>query len=429
MLQSLKLKNVGPAATMNLDFGERINLLTGDNGLGKSFMLDIAWYCLTRHWPANINPKLTGGMMATPTVKEQSATIQFALTTNTRKSLKYVTAFNREDQAWVGKPGRPHNPGLVLYAMADGSFAVWDPARNYWKKKGNLDIQERQSAFVFASREIWDGLKDDSGKLLCRGLIEDWAVWQKENGPVFKLLKHLLKTLSPAKNEVITPGKLTRIAIDDARDIPTVQMPYGQDVPLLHASSGMRRIIALAYLLVWSWEEHRKASEILGTATASEIIFLVDELEAHLHPKWQRRIVSTLLDVIGLFDTNANLQIITATHSPLVMASVEPLFDGEKDAWFDFDLADNHTLSLNKREFMREGDISAWLQSEAFDLLKARSYEAEATLLEVDQVLESNALTKEKADELTIKLRRVLGETDPFWVRWRFEIEKTGLKP
>ncbi len=41
MLKHLELKNVGPAARMKLDFGSRLNLLTGDNGLGKSFLLDM----------------------------------------------------------------------------------------------------------------------------------------------------------------------------------------------------------------------------------------------------------------------------------------------------------------------------------------------------------------------------------------------------
>ena len=56
MLKELKLSHVGPAPSMELEFGERLNLITGDNGLGKSFLLDIAWWALTRRWPAEINP-------------------------------------------------------------------------------------------------------------------------------------------------------------------------------------------------------------------------------------------------------------------------------------------------------------------------------------------------------------------------------------
>ena len=37
MLERLELKNVGPAPEMALDMAPRLNLITGDNGLGKSF--------------------------------------------------------------------------------------------------------------------------------------------------------------------------------------------------------------------------------------------------------------------------------------------------------------------------------------------------------------------------------------------------------
>jgi DNA repair exonuclease SbcCD ATPase subunit len=47
MLQILHLKNVGPAPEMYLHFGLRLNIITGDNGLGKSFILDVVWWALT----------------------------------------------------------------------------------------------------------------------------------------------------------------------------------------------------------------------------------------------------------------------------------------------------------------------------------------------------------------------------------------------
>ena len=39
MIEHLRLENVGPAPEMALDFAPRVNLLTGDNGLGKSFLM------------------------------------------------------------------------------------------------------------------------------------------------------------------------------------------------------------------------------------------------------------------------------------------------------------------------------------------------------------------------------------------------------
>ena len=50
MLKSIELRNVGPSRHMAVEFAPRLNLLTGDNGLGKTFILDVAWWALARNW-------------------------------------------------------------------------------------------------------------------------------------------------------------------------------------------------------------------------------------------------------------------------------------------------------------------------------------------------------------------------------------------
>jgi hypothetical protein len=48
------------------------------------------------------------------------------------------------------------------------------------------------------------------------------------------------------------------------------------------------------------------------------VILLIDEIENHLHPNWQRRVIPTLL---GSF---AGLQVFATTHSPFVVAGLQP---------------------------------------------------------------------------------------------------------
>lgn len=77
MLKHLKLHNLGPDHSLELTLSPRLNLITGDNGLGKSFLLDVAWWAMTRKWPAEINPLLTAGQKAIPR-QPGEATIDFS---------------------------------------------------------------------------------------------------------------------------------------------------------------------------------------------------------------------------------------------------------------------------------------------------------------------------------------------------------------
>jgi recombinational DNA repair ATPase RecF len=47
MLQSLTIHDVGPLAHAEATLRPRMNVVTGDSGLGKSFLLELAWWVLT----------------------------------------------------------------------------------------------------------------------------------------------------------------------------------------------------------------------------------------------------------------------------------------------------------------------------------------------------------------------------------------------
>ena len=401
MLVYLSLKNVGPAPLMEMPLAPRLNLITGDNGLGKSFLLDIAWWVLTRTWARQ---------MILPDPPPTFPKISYA---HSARSMTHENTchFDRATERWIFQQSRPPIPELVIYAQVDGGFSVWDPARNYWKKGD----PERPSAYLFTPTEVWEGNE------LCEGLIRDWASWQREGSEAYAQLERVLHALSPSPSELLTAGELRKVTLDDPKRYPTLKMPYGQEVPVIHASAGMRRIIALAYLLVWSWQEHIAACQLRGEPPAKEIIFLIDEVEAHLHPQWQRRIVPAILDVMNAMTGkhSANVQLIAATHSPLVLASVESLFDSEKDAWFDLDLVDDERkVALEKRPFVRRGDVSNWLTSKAFDLKEARSVEAEEAITQALALTSTKTPARTEIERVDKLLRNSLSDIDRFWVRW-----------
>src|SRR5437588_10268652 len=50
ILKFLRLSGVGPAQDIEYHLAPRLNLITGDNGLGKTFLLECAWWALTGFW-------------------------------------------------------------------------------------------------------------------------------------------------------------------------------------------------------------------------------------------------------------------------------------------------------------------------------------------------------------------------------------------
>jgi hypothetical protein len=415
MLHYLKLQHVGPAPELEIEFAPRMNFLTGDNGLGKSFLLEIAWWVLTRTW-AKLPAAPHRGTKYAPTIQFRFESVS--------GTVDHASTFHRGAQSWTIKEIPLPSPSLVIYAQADGGFALWDPARYHWRRR-QAD-EDLPKAFIFRPEEVWNGLPLDDPRKLCNGLIHDWAAWQREKGQAFDLLTRVLGRLSPSPKEPLVPGELQRVSIDDVRDHPTLQTPYGQQVALVHASAAMQRIVSLAYLLVWIWTEHLRVADFLGVQPTREIIFLVDEIEAHLHPRWQRRIVPALLDVIeALTGTqDVELQLIAATHSPLVLASVEPYFDQKIDALWELDLRDGQ-VELTRSPWRLYGDVNNWLKSEIFDLEEPRSIEAEAAMRRALALLKRGqkpALAEVEA--VDAELRKVLSDVDRFWVRWSAFVEE-----
>jgi AAA domain, putative AbiEii toxin, Type IV TA system len=417
-LRRIDLQHVGPASAMSITFGGRLNFFVGDNGLGKSFVLDVAWWALTRTWARGLV------MPHPPPAKPK---IEYEYLTQNGRLHHHVSQFDRSKESWPLEHGRPPIPGLVLYAQVDGGFSVWDPARNSWRDNN----PDRPPAYIFSASEVWDGLPLDQPEKFCNGIITDWASWQLENGEAFDQLRRVLVALSPSHEEVLEPGALTKVSLRDARKHPTLAMPYGRDVPLIHASAGVRRIIALAYLLVWSWQEHVAACRLLGDEPVHQIIFLVDEIEAHLHPQWQRRIVPALLAVMNeLAGAQVNVQIVTATHSPLVLASVEPSFDEARDVLFHFGM-NAGAVELSEIKWAKQGDAVNWLVSSAFGLAQGRSIEAERAIEAAEAFMRGDfdalPASLRTIDSIHRELSRVLAGHDDFWPRWLVETKFKGM--
>jgi len=423
-LRSLTLKDVALAPLLHAEFGSRLNVITGDNGLGKSLLLDAAWWALTGAWAgAPIVGK--AGRGDAPAVEIDAHQVRGVYQTPSERKPPMGGRYSPSSQSWTYWSDG-WTDAAVLYLQVDGSFALWDAARHARAGFGGASTRTiaRAPGQRFTHDALWNGLKEGD-RVVCRGLVDDWVTWQlqRDRDPQkrFEALSSVLALLSPHPGEWMRPGEPQRVFVDDARDFPTVETPYGT-VPAIHASAAMKRILGFAYLLVWAWNEHREASRLRGMPPTKRLVVLADEVETHLHPQWQRRIMPSLLQVAGLLDPALEVQFLVTTHSPLVLASLEPVFDPERDKLFLLALDAARTVALGEVPWAKRGDAQRWLTSEVFGLEQTRSLEAEAAV-EAAQAWMRNEREGlpaglDSAEAIDARLRALLPAQDPFWPRW-----------
>ena len=406
-LTFIETKNIGPMRELVMEPGERLNLITGDNGLGKTFLLECFWFALTGKWSET-------PIYPISSLEKTNALISSEIEGTSGRPLKRTIVFDKKKGIWIYGDSSSIS-GLFIYARVDGSYAIWDPL------KQKQDIQA-QKTFLFSNSEIWNGITG-----CIEGVIRDWVNWQRINKEEFKILKSVLEKMSPPDLGILSPGEIIRI-LNDVRDMPTINHRYG-NTPIIHASAGVKRIITLAYFIVWAWSEHKIQAKLQNATIENRMVILIDEIEEHLHPKWQRVILPALLSIQSSLAKQLEIQFIISTHSPLILASSETYFDSQKDQLFNIKLEEKSAQVLMLEiEFIKYGQINSWLTSPIFNLEQARSKEAEDAINKAKKLQEQNNPNKDEIRVVHNKLLDTLAQEDSFWPRWLFFAEKNGLK-
>jgi transcriptional regulator with XRE-family HTH domain len=421
-LKLLRLQGVGPAMSIECELAPRLNLLTGDNGMGKTFLLECAWWALTGIW---------AGYPAHPREDAKASSISFQVGKDDQTDKIQTVKYNWKQLAWNRSTELNVLSGLTLFSQADGSFVVWDPAKYVWSRE---ERHVGEALIRFSRSDVFNGVREVDilgrvGKGACDGLIYDWIRWQEAADQTrFQELSAILHHLSPdPQEEPLIPGVPTRMLdIGDSRDIPTLKFPYG-DVPILLCSAGVQRVASLAYLLVWAWQEHLKTAEHMRKEPTRSIVLLIDEIEAHLHPRWQRSIVPALTNVVKVLSDQVETQLLVATHSPLVLASIETLFEHDKDKLFLLSL-ENDLVQLDEVPFIKRGPVNEWLVSEVFGLAEPRSKEAEKAIEDAKEVQLQKNPPQEKVQEISDRLVKVLASDDEFWPTWVYFAKQRGVR-
>ena len=309
-IEKLSLTNVGPLDEIEFEFDPQVNVFTGPNNSGKSSALwalgEIVVYpfqfprkLLRSDGDATFRIHISGGVDSgvqgkIPISMGEEFNYDFREHINTLKTIgfsKYIPALRwstdfRSPGPTTADRNEPE-PFRIRYhpITSDNMDARRLQDRLRARRTDELDPE-------LVRRQLIVDLVDSS-------LVSDEAIIQKIIDLDYRSyiresanLRNIVDRIGQITSEITDgfPLKFIRINEDSGGFFPEFDTVDGP-MPLNTLSQGTQSIIQwLAHLLV-GYAEYYKFPDNL---TEKPGVLIIDEIDAHLHPSWQRRIIPTL---------------------------------------------------------------------------------------------------------------------------------------
>lgn len=324
-LSSLSFTNLGPFDEVTFEFDPQVNVLVGPNNCGKSTVLLALADFLVR--PFGLPMKLRRGECAEFQVRYRTGRAREHLVEGTfpiifpdarwteeegKKILKihksfgytaFVPALRWSTDFRSKGPGRStqQDPeGMEAYAPGSSKSKTVLVRRHAKGLRRSDDPDAKGDASLVRDSEI------------VQEIIElDYAAYRQKNPSLRKLIDRVGAIASE-----ITEGfriKFAGIGEDERGLFPEFETPDGK-VPFDVLSQGTQSLIQWLARLLIGYARHYEFPDDLGDKPG---ILIIDEIDAHLHPTWQRRIIPAISREFP------SLQIFCSTHSPLMLAGLK----------------------------------------------------------------------------------------------------------
>jgi len=177
-----------------------------------------------------------------------------------------------------------------------------------------LEIQSQQTKNEISEKSTTTyGLFNTDGVLL--NIESDLIIWYYKNDPKFEIVKQTLLDLLPHMADIIVTKKDEVVYIEKENQNGETYVP----LPFNKLASGHKSIIAMVGDILIRL--YRQNPGILESKELGGIV-IIDELDLHLHPKWQRKLPELLSLVFP------KVQFIVSIHSPIPLlgAPVNSIF-------------------------------------------------------------------------------------------------------
>ena len=334
-IKSVNIRWLGPFENIHLDFDAQANVLIGPNNCGKtSVLLALAEACLNhfsvpeRFYHDEKRPEVR------TTLWDESMYCEHPLPHRVMsKDVRFMKEIGyadfipalRENTAF--RPKSPLGKGTDegggsgidrrLSAMDEHYLEPEDTAR--FSKKSLLFLEKQKSD---ATKEDEEELEKRSTWLCRPSRITDQAIVSKIVELDYRAYRKneskyrkVISTVAGIASEITTgfPVAFNHIGEDERGLFPEFDTPDGK-LPMDKLSQGTQSILQYLYHFIIGMAEYYSFPEDL---TNRKAVFIVDEIDAHMHPEWQRRIIPTLTNNLP------NCQLFASTHSPLILSGLK----------------------------------------------------------------------------------------------------------
>jgi hypothetical protein len=299
LLKKVTLENIGPFVRIELDLDPALNIFLGDNGLGKSTILKAIAVGLC----GRDAQKFAGRL-----IKSGQTEGKIILQTDRNTYLTQILRVPDGDAEMIVQPARP--------LEAEGWLAVgFPPLRNVtWRRPDEPKAQGRSIPTPKDLLPLAAGDTDPRMDNLKQWLVDlDYMIARSTDSIQAKKYTDLRNEFFNIIDK-LTPGVRLRFKeVNPVTKQVTVMTDDGE-IPIEAVSQGTTSLISwIGVLLQRIYEVYGDP----GSPLDRYALVLIDEIDAHMHPEWQQKLVHTLR---GIFP---HVQFVATTHSPLIVGGLK----------------------------------------------------------------------------------------------------------